>query len=122
MDLAGLKKEKSPVHRLLTGKNMISEIEIIGDQFEPVKLKEAPTKELAFLKFLPGNIIKLFSSIRNPLPKFTTEKCTLCGNCVISCPAKILKIDQKKIKMTDKANCIKCYCCHELCPNKAVKI
>lgn len=122
MDLAGLKKEKSPMHKLLLERNMINEIEIVGDEFEPIKLKEAPTKELVFLKFLPGNIIKFFSNIRNPIPKFTSEACTLCGNCVISCPAKILKINQKKIQMTNKEKCIKCYCCHELCPNKAVKI
>lgn len=122
MSLTGLKKDNSNMYNELLKRNMINEIELVGDDIKPIQLKEAPIKALAFLKFLPKPLITFFANIKNPIPKFDREKCTVCGNCVIACPAKTLKIDQKRIQFVDKDKCIKCYCCHELCPNKAVVI
>jgi uncharacterized protein (DUF362 family)/NAD-dependent dihydropyrimidine dehydrogenase PreA subunit len=122
IDKVGLKKENCPIYNELAEKGMLNEIEVLGDNINLIQLKEAPTKDLSFLKFLPKPILRFFSNIKNPIPKFDGKKCVLCGNCVISCPAKTLKIEQKKIQFIDKDKCIKCYCCHELCPHKAVII
>ena len=64
-----------------------------------------------------GKFIKLLK----PKPVFHHKKCILCGECVRSCPAEVLSIKDKRIRV-DLEKCIRCYCCQELCPEKAVVI
>ncbi|MGM0402007.1 MAG: DUF362 domain-containing protein, partial [Chloroflexota bacterium] len=47
------------------------------------------------------------------------EKCTGCGYCVDHCPVGAIEIVEGKAHM-DPQTCIRCYCCHELCPQLAV--
>lgn len=49
------------------------------------------------------------------------EKCVLCKKCVVTCPAKALSVQGKKI-ILKKNECIGCLCCDEVCPNAAVDI
>ena len=53
-----------------------------------------------------------------PIPN---DKCTACGECVKLCPKKIIKIDNKKVKI-DYSKCIRCYCCHEICSYNAINL
>ena len=40
-----------------------------------------------------------------------------------SCPVKAIYKKNNNIKpVVDKTKCISCFCCHELCTHKAVKI
>jgi ferredoxin len=48
-------------------------------------------------------------------------KCTACGVCVQNCPAQAITIVDKRAR-TDPNRCIRCYCCHELCPVNAVEL
>jgi len=56
----------------------------------------------------------------NIVPKIM-ENCTGCGDCVRICPAKCMKIQRRKVSI-DAKECIRCYCCHEFCPQKAILI
>ncbi len=49
------------------------------------------------------------------------EKCTGCGYCVDHCPVEAIEIVDGKARMDPKM-CIRCYCCHELCPQLAVEL
>ncbi|MFP3896938.1 MAG: DUF362 domain-containing protein [Anaerolineales bacterium] len=49
------------------------------------------------------------------------EKCTGCGYCVDHCPVGAIEIVDGKAHM-DPQTCIRCYCCHELCPQLAVEL
>ena len=64
-----------------------------------------------------GRFIKLLK----PKPVFRHNKCVLCGECVRSCPADVLSVKNKKIHV-DLDGCIRCYCCQEMCPKRAVDI
>ena len=54
-------------------------------------------------------------------PVFEHESCILCKKCVEICKSDALKVEDGKIKLTDR-KCIRCYCCHEVCPVNAIKI
>jgi uncharacterized protein (DUF362 family)/Pyruvate/2-oxoacid:ferredoxin oxidoreductase delta subunit len=49
------------------------------------------------------------------------DNCAVCGDCVRICPKRCMAVKDKKVVITDK-DCIRCYCCHEFCPFKAVGV
>jgi len=54
------------------------------------------------------------------IPKIL-ENCTGCADCVRICPMKCIEIKTKKAVIKEK-ECIRCYCCHEFCPAKAISL
>lgn len=52
---------------------------------------------------------------------FDHKRCTSCGDCAAACPAGVISMNSGKPK-ADLSKCIRCFCCHELCPKKAVRI
>ena len=74
------------------------------------------------------NLGKKFGSLPrflSPRPVIDRAKCTGCAKCCISCPVKTIvmkQIDGKKKAEIHKKDCIRCFCCQELCPSGAVKI
>ena len=61
-----------------------------------------------------------------PRPQVNQKLCVGCGECERSCPRHTIEMrngknGKKQAHIIDDA-CIKCYCCQELCPFKAVKI
>jgi len=80
------------------------ELHWLGD--DPVKLRTS---------FKPARISKT-----NTVPKIL-ENCTGCGDCVRICPAQCMAIAERKAVIKAK-ECIRCYCCHEFCPEKAIFI
>lgn len=51
------------------------------------------------------------------------EKCTGCGECAGSCPAKLLALDGGKVRVCgDCAECLGCFSCMTLCPVGAVTV
>lgn len=81
------------------------------------------TKKLDFTGALPGFLQKPFLLLAERLfksyPQLNKELCVGCGKCAESCPAHIIKIENKKAKFKKKG-CISCFCCQEMCPMKAI--
>jgi uncharacterized protein (DUF362 family)/ferredoxin len=50
-----------------------------------------------------------------------TERCIGCGFCVRHCPVQAITLVDN-IAVMDHRICIRCYCCHELCPELAIDL
>lgn len=60
-----------------------------------------------------------------PKPEIDRSKCVGCGECVRSCPVHTIDMlmeSGKKRAVIRHDKCIRCYCCQELCPFRAVRI
>ncbi len=58
-------------------------------------------------------------------PRVNPETCTGCGACVRACPEHIIVLRTRRGKQTahiQRKGCIHCYCCHEMCPYKAISL
>jgi uncharacterized protein (DUF362 family)/Pyruvate/2-oxoacid:ferredoxin oxidoreductase delta subunit len=54
-----------------------------------------------------------------PVPR--RGRCTACGDCVVSCPQQVITI-MDGLAVIDYSQCIRCYCCHELCTEGAIDL
>lgn len=65
--------------------------------------------------FSKGKMGELF----RPRP-YVTKTCRACGECVRSCPQHTIELSGGRARINAK-KCIRCFCCQELCPFKAIK-
>ena len=114
---------------LITGK--ISDVDIVGEEIDSVRVLDfkPPSTERRDFWFYPPVIRKWAIRNLNSTP-IIKSNCIGCGVCVKSCPVNAMKLisidkmaidkDVKKKANIDLKKCIRCYCCHELCPEEAV--
>lgn len=50
------------------------------------------------------------------------DGCRLCARCVKACPAQALTIEEGDRPTLNRAKCIQCCCCHEVCPEHVVEM
>jgi len=97
------------------------EVAFVGDPpglFEVKGFKLPPLVHTRFTEGLPyfiGSRLRKSLTVR---PHILHSKCTLCDLCVGVCPARIMKSEKKII--IDYDQCIRCFCCQEMCPNEAI--
>lgn len=56
-----------------------------------------------------------------PAPHAVPERCTACGQCVRICPKDAVVLRNGKA-VFDLSCCIRCYCCHEMCRERAIDL
>ena len=72
--------------------------------------------------FIPNLLSRIgIQTDGRPYPSFSHDKCRHCLKCVNVCPAKALEMRHGRIHIS-RRSCIRCYCCHEMCPFDAIKI
>jgi len=101
------------------------DIEIIGDDFEPLINKNfnIPKSKLKIEDKNKFSILK--HAVRRPY--IEEDLCKKCGVCVEVCPVEGKAIDwneeDKSIPpIYDYTKCIRCYCCQEMCPHEAIEV
>ena len=112
------------VHSKL-GNALEDQIELTGDSIDFFIDKSFRVERKAPV-VVPQN--KLFREIRRhftPRPVINSKKCTGCHRCVQACPVNpkaIMVVNRDKLPRYDYGACIRCFCCHEMCPSRAIFI
>ena len=109
------------------GTSRPGDIELLGDGF---KTFESPDFQLdrSPVKPFEGKWLQSFINRRLvPRPSIVETRCVCCGACVNMCPAApkaVNWLDGKPDRppVTIYKNCIRCYCCQEVCPESAIEL
>jgi uncharacterized protein (DUF362 family)/Pyruvate/2-oxoacid:ferredoxin oxidoreductase delta subunit len=96
----------------------MSQIQVWGKEkfFSLNEIKPPPNYASNFS--LPSFINNFINSFLISYPE-ATKGCKACGICKKHCPAKAITIVTKAV--INKAKCIRCFCCQELCEHNAIK-
>jgi uncharacterized protein (DUF362 family)/NAD-dependent dihydropyrimidine dehydrogenase PreA subunit len=114
-------------HQFGYGEYEDHKIELVGDDINQLINKDFKVDRkrtrIHLKRNISGNIVNSLAK----KPVIIQINCKKCGNCILVCPVypKAIKFkDQFRntAPEIDYAKCIRCYCCHELCPEKAIKL
>ena len=127
--IIGIEPMSVPTVRAASLRNLFSgdlkDIKIKGVQLEDIKIEPFKLPKSKNANLIGGRIPKVLEkiilNILRPKSEFNHDLCISCGDCKRSCPPGIIDMSTGK-PVPDLSRCIRCFCCHELCPKKAVTI
>ena len=105
------------------GATSMAELDVKGDDWERLRQagfqKVSKVDDLLRLVPLPMGVLRWIRERWTLRPTMVAGACTGCGICVGGCPVSPSAIHPADGQVDD-LTCIRCYCCHELCPNQAI--
>ena len=109
------------------GVSALNAIELAGDAFDQFRANSFDIDRSPLKPYKPRGVMKFFSNALVPKPVINKTKCTKCGTCVKVCPVNPKAVDwvngdNSRPPVHQYAICIRCYCCQELCPEKAIDL
>ncbi len=113
------------------GLGSYTDVEIVGDPLESFVAKDfVVNRSAGSTTGGSGRLSRLMNRFATPKPVILHDKCTACGTCVKVCPVDPKAVDwttdngaKDKIPPAhDYDLCIRCYCCQELCPERAIEV
>lgn len=110
-----------------------SQIEVVtpDGSFTPEQIRERlgnPSFAVDRKKIKGKNIMDTFRvfGIFRKKPYIVKDQCRKCGVCVSACPVegKAVRFDNGRTKppVYDYKKCIRCFCCQEMCPHRAIQV
>ncbi|MFQ5560953.1 MAG: DUF362 domain-containing protein, partial [Nitrospinota bacterium] len=103
------------------GETDLRKIEVSGDSLERVQVSGFVFPKSFELGRVGAFLKKHVQSGFTQKPVEDVLKCTLCGSCISICPASVIKKKERRLHF-DYPGCIRCFCCHEVCPENAMMI
>jgi uncharacterized protein (DUF362 family)/Pyruvate/2-oxoacid:ferredoxin oxidoreductase delta subunit len=113
------------------GLGRATDIEYVGDPVDEFVLEDfvADRSPLSTTGG-PSLLSRAMKQFVVPKPVILDDRCTSCGTCVSVCPVepKAVQFASEEALLAelppryDYDACIRCYCCQEMCPEKAIEI
>jgi len=104
------------------------EIQVVGEPaaaFAPTNFARPPTYAATLAADLvPRWLVRRFiSAFNTTYARINQDICRQCGECERNCPSKAIFLDEEsRTYHVNRARCISCYCCAEVCPHDAVEV
>ena len=125
LQIIGVDHKLVPVLKIAEKRGLfdVEKVCIEGIDINLVKPDDFDVPAVNALKSSP--LLRIFNFVGKgfrPKPEINNELCKLCGKCIEVCPPHAISRSPEKTMLIDYSKCISCFCCHEFCPEKAVKI
>ena len=110
------------------GATSAAEMEIVGEDWRTLRVldfeKVSELEDLLRLVPLPKSLLNWIRGQWTARPRIIGPRCIQCDVCANGCPVSPAAIhpDAPPHRQIDDDACIRCYCCHELCPNHAIEL
>jgi uncharacterized protein (DUF362 family)/NAD-dependent dihydropyrimidine dehydrogenase PreA subunit len=98
----------------------LSRIDLRGDGIDTKAVDfELPSNRVQ--KLVPRPLVRILAPLVWVKPVIDPERCTGCAFCFESCPVRAIARNGSVYEIRE-ASCVKCLCCHELCPESSIDI
>jgi len=113
------------------GLGTMTDIEVVGEDPDAYVAEDFAVnrRHASTTGQIDGRVSRFMRRWMVPKPVIDTRSCTACGTCVRVCPVEPKAVDwpdgepgEGHRPVHDYALCIRCYCCQEMCPDKAIEI
>lgn len=108
------------------------DVEYVGDPLESFIASEYNVNRSprSTTESATGRLSSFMRQYVVPKPYIVSERCTACGTCIKVCPVDPKAVDwadaegarAKKPPIHHYGKCIRCYCCQEMCPERAIEV
>jgi uncharacterized protein (DUF362 family)/NAD-dependent dihydropyrimidine dehydrogenase PreA subunit len=100
----------------------LADLEMVGDDVADVQVTgfRLPPGAGSQVDVLPPPLRRFAARLLVANPH-VTARCVGCGLCIENCPAETIRWMQGSAQI-ELGGCIRCYCCHELCPEQAIDL
>ena len=123
VEALGLKERDVPLFQIAKKEEIIGtsidDIDMRGVDLGEINISNFKPPEIIDMMFGPPFLTKYFKNAVTAKPNIDHDKCTLCLDCVKTCPTEVMSVKDKKIDIF-YGDCINCFCCQELCPEGAI--
>ncbi len=120
--MLGAKFEDYPLYLAAKKRNLpqcvLNPSDVEGDIKSDFIFKDVNIPQTRTMRLLPR--LPFIERLMTSRPVHIPELCIGCGRCQAVCAAGALRHENKKLYF-DYSKCIRCYCCHEMCPVKAIE-
>jgi uncharacterized protein (DUF362 family)/NAD-dependent dihydropyrimidine dehydrogenase PreA subunit len=122
-DLLGISRKSLLTNRMAFENGMGKEkIDILGEKVETVRISDFQFPTPSQIDWgLPKFLSKALKNALTSKPMIDQEICKTCNRCAEICPPKALTREGKDL-VFDYRQCIRCFCCLEVCQEGAIKI
>ncbi|MEA3361902.1 MAG: DUF362 domain-containing protein [Thermodesulfobacteriota bacterium] len=98
----------------------LQQLKLSGDPLESLKINNFHPAKMTDVNFgLKGGLKHYLRNSLTARPEPDHNLCRLCNDCVTHCPPQAMKIEDSRLQI-DYDQCIRCFCCQELCPHGAL--
>jgi len=125
--LAGVPPENHPIVRqaILHGLPgaRLAEVEVLGDPIARLAMPAFTLPASVDCRWrLPGFLHRGLKNWTSAHPRILPDACLDCRKCARICPVEAIRPGRDNRLAVDVARCIRCFCCHEICPHHAIAI